>query len=73
MASLGNGKLEVKTLGDLRKLLSLFDGEPDETELNFEDPSGMYTIILTDEIDISYSEPSATVECKIKWNVGDIT
>ncbi len=67
MASLGNGKLKVRTLGDLRKFVSLFDDQPDETELEFEDTSGMYEIIITDDIDISYSESSALIECKLKY------
>lgn len=66
MASLGNGELKIKTLGDLRKFVKIFDNEPDETSLTFEDD--IHEIIITNNIDISYSEQSATIYCLVDFN-----
>ena len=65
MASLGNGDLTIKTLGDLRKFVKIFDGESDDISLTFED--SIYDIIITNSIDISYSEQSATIYCLVDY------
>ena len=62
MASLGNGDLKVRTLGDLRKFVDIFKDEPDDTDIIFEGPGWLCRILLTDNIDISYSSKCITVE-----------
>ena len=73
MPSYGGKGLKVKTLGDLRKIMSLLEHLEDNYEIEFwEDYLDFEKrIIITDSIDVSYSERCISIEVEVKENEND--
>ena len=73
MPSYGGKGLKVKTLGDLRNIMSLLEHLEDNYEIEFwEDYLDFEKrIIITDSIDVSYSERCISIEVEVKENEND--
>jgi hypothetical protein len=70
MPSYGGKGLKVKTLGDLRKIMSLLEHLEDDYGIEFWEDyfDDGKTVIITDSIDVSYSNRDICIEVEVKEN-----
>ena len=73
MPSYGCKGLKVKNLGDLRKIMSLLEHLEDDYGIEFWEDYFDYgkTVIITDSIDVSYSNREICIEVEVKENEND--